>query len=54
MGYNKDNIVTIRITSEEYNWLYRAADAEVISISAFIRRILIKHLRENFSKLEKK
>lgn len=54
MKYGKTGIVTIRMTAEEYNWLVRAANAEILTMSAFARRILIKHLKENYPKLEKK
>lgn len=54
MGIKKDASVTIRVREEEYSWMERAAKSEDLSISSFLRRILLKHLRENYSKLEKK
>jgi hypothetical protein len=54
MSENKDTPVTIRVRSEEYAWMERAAKSEDLSISAFLRRILLRHLRENYPKLEKK
>ncbi len=54
MGLNRDSSVTIRIRSEEYAWMERAAKSEDLSISSFLRRIILKHLRKNYPKLEKK
>jgi uncharacterized protein (DUF1778 family) len=54
MSTKKDASVTIRVRAEEYVWMERAAKSEDLSISSFLRRILLKHLRENYSKLEKK
>jgi uncharacterized protein (DUF1778 family) len=54
MGKNKDSSVTIRLKSDEYFWIDRAARSEDLSISAFVRRIILKQLRENYPKLEKK
>ncbi len=54
MGMNRDSSVTIRIRSEEYAWMDRAAKFEDLSVGSFLRRIILRHLRKNYPKLEKK
>lgn len=49
-----DYSITFRMRETEAKWLERAAQAEIMSVSSFLRRVVVKHLMENYPKLEKK
>jgi hypothetical protein len=51
MNGNKDVSISIRLRKEEYLWIDSAARSEDLSISGFLRRILIKHLNEEYPKM---
>lgn len=51
MSGNKDYSITIRVRKDEYRWMESAAMSEDLSVSSFLRRIIVKNLRESFLKL---
>lgn len=50
----KDYSITFRMKESEAMWLERAAQSEIMSVSSFLRRAVVKHLMEKYPKLEKK
>ena len=50
MERNKDWSISIRVEKNEYFWMDFAARSEDLSHSSFLRRIMKKHLKENYSK----
>lgn len=52
MNTNKDWTFTFRLRKEEYFWLEASAKSEDLSNSPFLRRILLRYLRENYPNLK--
>jgi hypothetical protein len=50
MNAHKNRAVSIRIKEEEYNWMASAAKIEDLSVSSFLRRIIVKKLSEGYPK----
>ena len=50
MSVNKNRSITIRVRKDEHMWLESAASSEELSISSFLRRILVKYVKENYPK----